>query len=332
VNEILENYLGRTRIGGQQAFKNLAVFPVTSDWVIPFDYLTLDEALSKGLIEVAEIDDHGSVPELKVVNRSDQMVLILDGEELVGAKQNRIVNTTVLIPAGETVVIPVSCVEQGRWAYTSRRFGTEKRLAPSTLRAMKSRQVLFSLRESDRFEADQGAIWNEISARAARRRAESDSMAMSEIYFRDRASLDDYLEHFAVTESQVGAVFAINGRVVGMDCFGKPETFAKSFKKLLESYALDAIDRATPEDEKTPSREEASDFIESAGRSRVEARPAVALGVDCRLESEKCTGFALSHLDQVFHLSVFARDREDENRKQRSGIHRFSTRRLFRRG
>ena len=57
------------------------------------------------------------MPDLKVINKSEVMVLILDGEELVGAKQNRIVNTTILIPAKETVLIPVSCVEQGRWSY-----------------------------------------------------------------------------------------------------------------------------------------------------------------------------------------------------------------------
>ena len=59
------------------------------------EYLLLDEALSKNLMEVVELDNDGSVPELKVVNKSPEMILILDGEELVGAKQNRIVNTTI---------------------------------------------------------------------------------------------------------------------------------------------------------------------------------------------------------------------------------------------
>jgi hypothetical protein len=48
------------------------------------------------VIEAAEVNETGSVPELKVINRSPEMVLLLDGEELVGAKQNRIVNITIL--------------------------------------------------------------------------------------------------------------------------------------------------------------------------------------------------------------------------------------------
>jgi hypothetical protein len=40
----------------------------------------------------------------------------------------------------------------------------------------------------------------------------------------------------------VGAVFLINGKVVGLDSLGKPDTLSKVFKKLVQSYALDAID------------------------------------------------------------------------------------------
>jgi hypothetical protein len=146
MTEIINDYLNRVQIGAEQSYKNLTVFPVLSDYVIPFDYLTLDEALSKDLIEVVEIDEGGSVPELKVINKSEKMVLILDGEELVGAKQNRIVNTTILIPAMEKVVIPVSCVEEGRWSYDTERFHSEERIMAPMMRAAIASQVNLSLR------------------------------------------------------------------------------------------------------------------------------------------------------------------------------------------
>ena len=327
MTEIIKNYMDQIQIGAEQSYKNLAIFPVLSDHFMPFDYLTLDEALSKNLIEVVEIDEDGSVPDLKVINKSDRMVLILDGEELVGAKQNRIVNTTILIPAKETVLIPVSCVEEGRWSYDTERFHSEERIMAPMMRAMKTRQVNYSVRQSGNFRSDQGAIWNEISAKASRRQAESDSMAMAEIYKKERLAIDDYLENFAMVDSQIGAIFLINGKVVGMDCFGKAETFEKTFKKIVESYALDAIDWYDEKVGSKSSKTKVNNFLKTADDAQVEIHPSVGLGSDCRLDSNKCTGFALSHEDQVLHLSVFAREAEDKKPKPPSKMQRFSSRR-----
>jgi hypothetical protein len=122
MEQFINQYIGGLKLGREQSFKNLTVFALLSDYAANLDYLTLDEALAEDLIEVMEVSQGGSVPELKVLNKSDRMVLILDGEELVGAKQNRIVNTTILIAANTTTLIPVSCVEQGRWSYRSDKF------------------------------------------------------------------------------------------------------------------------------------------------------------------------------------------------------------------
>src|SRR5262245_14441146 len=84
-------------------------------------YLTLAEALPLGL-EIGELGEAGSVPELVVHNPVECDVLLYDGEELVGAKQNRILNVSVLVAARSAVKIPVSCVEQGRWRRRSHRF------------------------------------------------------------------------------------------------------------------------------------------------------------------------------------------------------------------
>ncbi len=60
---------------------------------------------------VSEVSEGGSVPELKVTNLTGKHVLILDGEAVAGAKQNRVLNTTILIGAGTSLVIPVSCTD-----------------------------------------------------------------------------------------------------------------------------------------------------------------------------------------------------------------------------
>ena len=327
MDTVIRNYLEQAKIGRKQTCKNLAIFPILSTYCLDLDYLLLDEALTKDFIEVVEVDKEGAVPELKVINKSAQMVLILDGEELVGAKQNRIVNTTILIQGNSTIVIPVSCVEQGRWSYDSPRFSSEKRMMSSGLRAAKSEQVYYSIRETGEFRADQGVIWNEIAYKAERRDAASPSMAMAEIYEKDRPSIQEYLKHFRLIDSQVGAVFMINGKVVGMDRLGKPETFTKVFKKLVESYALDAVDWYDQEKEHKSLKSDVTKFMKATLSARAESRPSVGLGTDYRLESRKMTGFALALDDQVLHLCMFARKNAQNSHESDSKMERFSTRR-----
>jgi len=249
---------------------------------------------------------------------------------LVGAKQNRIVNTTIIVPAMEKVVIPVSCVEEGRWSYDTERFHSEERIMAPMMRAAKARQVNFSLRQSANFRSDQSAIWNDISAKASRRKAESDSMAMAEIYKKDQSSIHKYLENFAMVDSQTGAIYLINGKVVGMDCFGKKQTFEKTFKKIVESYALDAIDWYDEKMKSKQSKTKVNNFLKTANDAQVEIHPSVGLGTDCRLDSNKCTGFALAHEDKVVHLSVFAEESDGKKTKPSSRMQRFSSRRRIR--
>ena len=73
------------------------------------------------------MSEAGSVPYLQAVNKGPWPVLIFDGEELVGAKQNRITNATILVGVGKTV-LPVSlrgagAVEQPQPGLRVRRVG-----------------------------------------------------------------------------------------------------------------------------------------------------------------------------------------------------------------
>jgi len=327
---VIQGYLDKLKVGRKQSHRNLAVFPLLSGYTTALDYTTLDEALGGGLIEVTEVSQGGAVPELKVVNRSPKMVLILDGEELVGAKQNRIVNTTILIQAQSTTAIPVSCVEQGRWHYRSPSFTSEERLMSPALRAMKAEQVRRSVCDTGTFRSDQGRIWEEIFEKADRLEAESPTMAMADIYEKERSSLSDYGKHFRPVEMQVGAVLLINGKVVGLDSFGKPGTLVQVFRKLVESYALDAVDWSEPGHEERHSGAEVRTFLEAARTSSVETHSSVGLGTDCRMGSERLAGFALVHEEQVLHLSVFVRGNGSAKERHGSKMERFSRRRSIR--
>jgi len=328
MEQIVKTYIGSISIGQPQVHNNLCLFPLVSGQRDSLDYLTLEEALNGQVISVAEVSEGGSVPELSVLNTSGRMVLILDGEEVVGAKQNRIVNTTILVAAGAKTVIPVSCVEQGRWTYDTPEFRSEGRVMASKMRASKAEQVKFSLRTSGEFASDQGAIWGEIRDLLCDMEAESPSAAMSAVYRKERPRLEEYARRFGPVEGQVGAVFAINGRVAGMDCFGKPETFAKVLRKLVESYALDALDRKDAGASDDPETAKAAGrFVRGAAACRLESRPSVGLGTDCRLESAEATGFALVHEGQLLHMSLFTKRRGASEGEPSTRMARFSQRR-----
>jgi len=330
MNNTINTYLGSLNIGAQQTHKNLSMYPIICPEGVSLDYLLLDEALAGNVIEIAELNQGGSVPELKVVNKAQKMVLLLDGEELVGAKQNRIINTTILIAANSTTTIPVSCVEQGRWSYRSNTFHSEERVMSHKLRAMKAEHVNLSKKLHSSFCADQSAIWGEINSKAQRMGAMSETGAMASIYEKERPNLQEYAKQFTVQDKQVGAVFLINGKIVGLDSFGKQTTFSKVFKKLVESYALDAIDWLE-EEKKTKKKAEGSGngvsaFFESIRSAHAESSPSVALGSDVRLESDTTIGFALDYEGALLHLSAFAREKKADGETPRSRMERFSRR------
>jgi hypothetical protein len=327
MDTVIKNYLEQLKIGRKQSYKNLALYPLLSTYSLDFEYLMLDEALNENLIEIAEKDSDGSVPELRVMNKSSQMILILDGEELVGAKQNRIVNTTILVRGKATIIIPVSCVEHGRWSYDTPQFKSKKRMMSSNLRAMKSEQVNYSVRDSGEFRSDQSAIWDGIAEKANRMGAPSPTGAMAAMYDKERPSIDEYVQPFHLIDSQIGAVFMINGKVAGTDAFGKPGTFSKVFKKLLESYSLDAIDWYDPQQEQKTLKSEVTKFRKAALAAHVESGPSVGLGVDFRLESKQVTGFALALAEQVLHISIFKRANEGKGNNRESQMRRFAERR-----
>src|SRR5947208_14061991 len=104
------------------------------------EYLTLDEAIPLGF-HVTELDAAGSVPELLAKNPLDANVLLYDGEELLGAKQNRILNVTVLAAGGAETRIPVSCVEVGRWSSRSTTFASSPSHAYPELRRVKAQRL-----------------------------------------------------------------------------------------------------------------------------------------------------------------------------------------------
>ena len=156
------------------------MFPLlcAADAPVLLDYSVLDDALAAGFVEITEVSEQGSVPDLKFVNRGSKPVLLVDGEELLGAKQNRIVNLTILVAANSELTIPVSCVEAGRWRSRSRAFTSASRTQFATGRAKRMASVSMSLMARGDRMSDQAEVWDGIAQKSARLNAPSPTSAM----------------------------------------------------------------------------------------------------------------------------------------------------------
>ena len=285
------------------AFQNLGLAPLVADRDREAGYVVLDDALARGWVTVTEVGEGGSVPELKVVNRGDVAVLLLDGEELVGAKQNRVLNLTILVPPQHTTIIPVSCVESGRWRRASHEFGSASRTQFAEGRAAKMDQVTSSMKADGTRRSDQQAVWSAIAEKSARLGAESDTAAMAAMYEKLDHSLEDFIAAYPPVDNQVGAVFLVNGRLAGLELFDAPSTWRTLWPKLVRSYALDAIDRKQVRPPVTPSDERF--LIDAVAASASAVFRAVGEGEDVRLSGHDVIGAALVARERAIHLCAF---------------------------
>ena len=304
----LKTGLSSLTLGDPQSWKGLTLFPLLSEVPSSLRYLMLADGLRNGSVTVKEVSRAGSVPDLAVENRSKLPVLILDGEELVGAKQNRVANLTILIPAQHTVVIPVSCVEQGRWDYERDDFVVTDQLQYARGRTERLASVIHSLAETGERVSDQAQIWHSIAAKAAAMDAASPSGAMGSIFERHAEALDQYVRSLNAVPGQVGAVFMVGKERLGLDVFDQPDTFASMLPRLVRSYAVDVIER--PISQKVSGRvSEARSFLDSILKASFEDRPALGLGRDLGCVADHLVAGALLVDDVVVHLAAFSGSR-----------------------
>ena len=108
MDSILKDYLLNIETVFPQEFKNMSVIGLKTPLQNDLEFLSLEDALKEDLITITEVDKSGTVPDLKAINRANIPVLLLDGEELVGAKQNRVLNTSILLKENSEFVVPAA--------------------------------------------------------------------------------------------------------------------------------------------------------------------------------------------------------------------------------
>ncbi len=280
-------------------------------------YVTLDQAVARGL-RISETTESGSVPELVVENPLAERVLLYDGEELLGAKQNRILNVSVLVEAKSHLTIPVSCVEQGRWRRESTHFRGSTNISHAELRRRKAEmQAAQPLARG----VAQGEVWDAVHEKALRMSVDSPTGASRDLYRHYERDLRALEDAFPAQPGQCGAVLALRHDLC-VDVVSRPDAFERLWPKLRAGYLLDALERL---DGKPATREEIGAFVDAVDRSLQSRQPSAGLGEDVRLRGERMIGSGLELDGELVQLSAFTSG--DEGRRAFGRIARPSARR-----
>jgi hypothetical protein len=274
-------------------------------------YTTAAEALEAGTLSIGEVGS-GSVPQLTLKNRGDLPVLLLDGEHLEGAMQNRVLNATVLAAARHETAIPVSCVERGRWGYRPSApggsgLGSAPEMAYSELRAMKAQAVATSAREGRGRRADQGAVWADVERKRTQVRAgHSPTGSMADAFHSRAADLRHIVEGLGRPDDEHNGVMAFAGwRPLALDVFDRPETLAALWSRLVQGYAMDTL----TEQPASVGEDFTYGFLKGIADPDAEAtsHEGVGLGIDVIVTSPTSVADALTWNGAVVHLAAFPR-------------------------
>jgi hypothetical protein len=323
MDKSVETHLLEMELGASQSFENMTVFDLLRPQDGGPEYITLKEAFERGVFSVTEVSEGGSVPDLMVTNKGDIAVLLLDGEEVRGAKQNRVLNTTILVGPKSAIKVPVSCVEHGRWSYASREFLDSGNVMHREMRRANIVSVNRNLESAKQFRSDQGEIWNKVAELACEMEVPSRTGAMRDVFEAKGADLDGYLKSFRLVSGQKGILVFIDGRPAGMDFVSSDKAFGTLFPKLIRSYAMEAMllaerrkkGRGKGDADKAlakPGANEAREFLKRAAASEEKKYESVGLGWAYRYAGPEIVGSALAFNDKVVHMAFFSVDEADK--------------------
>ena len=277
-----------------QVHENLAIIPLKTEKSY-IDLLTLKKGMELELVEVKECET-STVSTVIVKNNSVVPLILIDGEEIVGGDQNRIVNSTILVNAKSEMKIPVSCTEQGRWAYKSE-FKQSKYIANYNTRRAKE----YASRNSGSF---QNVIWSSINSLEVENDYASPTCAMEESYENLKTDHAKIIKEFHVESGQNGVLIIVNGEIKGFEIFLNPEIYREFHEKILKSYLIDSkVENKTF----AINVDVAKDIIQKAFDSTFDKRDNIGLEEAFEFENDEGIGTLYSYKDKIIHLSYFTK-------------------------
>jgi hypothetical protein len=309
----LAKYLDGVKIAEPIVYRQLSVYPILVDDVplLRGHWLTLDKAISRGILEVSE-KAGGSVPVVRVGNKSrDESVLIMTGEVIAGGMQTRTVRHDVVLAPGQTIDLDVFCVEARRWAGEGKFSGGSKNMLPQ------------SIQGKLRGGADQSGMWSEVARNNSSLRAENSTgsldMALNSTHVRRK--LDDVRRRILpqIPGGTVGFIFVGHGRALGAELFGSEDLARELLPKLLDSYAVDYVILYNPSADRDARSDNrvAIDFFEHVCRTGSQRAKTPGSGAGISTRQGDLLGDGVSLDDTPVHYGVQIAERNELKPSQR---------------
>lgn len=297
---VVENYIHRLSIGSPVEYKNLRIYPLKMTAGIELDdFITLDEAMDKGWLKIREVGS-GAVNTVEIKNNGDDPVFILTGEMITGAKQDRMIKADVLLPPNSGwVKVEVYCVEHGRWVEVSKEFKSGGFVVPNVVR------------QRAKLSESQSEVWAEVARTQDKLGIISNTGAVRANYEDKNVknAVEDYFKVFekipSLSKSTIGVVVTTGNRIICLDIFASNRLFNKLWKKLIKSYAMDAIDG----EKSSITKDQVKYFIESIYDAKFVSVSTPGLGSLLTIKSDSGKGSALVYENTVVHMDFFP----DEN-------------------
>lgn len=293
-------WLGRLRVGDPRDSGSLRIHPLVWEGDAGKPFTLLHEALRAGTFEVHE-HGPGSVNEVIAVNRGADPVLIVEGESIVGAKQNRVVVRTVLVGAGDSVQIPVGCIQQGRWSPGAGKFDIAPAMVEPTIRRS-------TVREAHTLgHVDQGRLWAAVAEKLGKVGVRSSTGDYQEGVAREEQGAKRRAREFENVPGQVGILALVGGGLLGLELVGHPDTWNALAHRLVPSYVLAASDGVSwPAPAGGAPARTAEEWIAEIARAGMRLGPARGLGTEFALAGSGFAGAGLWYDGRPAHLAVFA--------------------------
>ena len=168
-------------------------------------------------------------------NKSRQLLFIADGEAIIGAKQNRVSERSVILNEDSESIIPVYCVERGRWNYRNSRDFSKSEFSISA----KSRDKKAEYLKHNEEHQIQDMVWNDIDELSEKNASHSYTSDLGEVL--NARNYDDILEKFNNVDYN-GFLVSGTGRPF-IEIFSDKTNCKKQLQKSIKSWISDQNER-----------------------------------------------------------------------------------------